>query len=138
MSTLTAKAQRVEVIARLNYRCRLGLDRTGRDVITRTCLATFSEEQLPTRIVAQAEILAAIRKDRFPEEASPRGRGHVEYRGTKVYFAIDAYDLDLVYGSEDPADASVSRRVMTIMVREDVTSKFAYSRNELTPLSLIC
>jgi len=120
MSTLTAKAQRVEVIARLNYRCRLGLDRTGRDVITRTCLATFSEEQLPTRIVAQAEILAAIRKDRFPEEASPRGRGHVEYRGTKVYFAIDAYDLDLVYGSEDPADASVSRRVMTIMVREDM------------------
>jgi len=121
MSTVTADAQRAEVIARLNDRCRLGLDRTGRVVITRTCLGTFSDGKGPSQIVAQAEILAAIRRHRFPnDDTSPRDRGHVEYRGTKVYFAIDAYDLDLVYGSEDPADASVTRRVMTIMVREDL------------------
>lgn len=36
------------------------------------------------------------------------------------YFRIDYYDAALEYGSEDPADASITRRVLTIMLREDL------------------
>ncbi|WP_042467047.1 DUF3768 domain-containing protein, partial [Sphingomonas sp. FUKUSWIS1] len=37
-----------------------------------------------------------------------------------VYFKIDYYDAAFQYGSEDPADASITQRVLTIMVREDL------------------
>ena len=39
---------------------------------------------------------------------------------TRVYFRIDYYDPDLAHGSEDPTDASVTRRVLTMMLREDL------------------
>ncbi|WP_419470597.1 DUF3768 domain-containing protein [Erythrobacter donghaensis] len=29
------------------------------------------------------------------------------------------YDAELIYGSEDPADASITRRVVTLMRAED-------------------
>ncbi len=113
-------ASRDELIARLNDRCRTGLDRTARIVITRTCLATFA----PTRvaeILVQAELLAKIRLYVFTtEEAGERDRGSFEYRGETVYFRINYYDTDLVYGSEDPADAATTRRVLTIMLRDDL------------------
>jgi hypothetical protein len=119
--TSTGPASHTEAVARLNDRCRMGYDRTARTVITRTCLATFSLGDRMSEILAQSRILAAIRKHRFPQDdRSERDRGQVEYEGQCVYFAIDAYDLDLVFGSEDPSDASVTRRVMTIMVREDL------------------
>ena len=41
------------------------------------------------------------------------------FRDTPVWFKIDYYDLDLEYGSEDPADASITRRVITIMLPSD-------------------
>ncbi|KPH63563.1 DUF3768 domain-containing protein [Novosphingobium sp. ST904] len=114
-------ASRTEIIGRLNDRCRLGLDRTARTVITRNCLATFSNGERMSEIVAQARILAAVRAHRFPQDdRSERDRSQVEYEGQTIYFAIDAYDLDLRYGSDDAADASLTRRVMTIMVREDL------------------
>ncbi len=44
MSLATASApSRAETIARLNDRCRLGLDRTAKTVITANCLATISK-----------------------------------------------------------------------------------------------
>jgi len=36
-----------------------------------------------------------------------------------VLMKIDYFDPALEYGSEDPADASITRRVLTIMARED-------------------
>jgi hypothetical protein len=43
LATAAAGMSEREIIARLNDRCRHGLDRTGRTVITRTCLGTFAK-----------------------------------------------------------------------------------------------
>lgn len=119
-STLATADARLETIARLNDRCRQGLDRTARINMTRTCLATFAEDRAG-EIVAQGEILAMLRAHRFSDaEARERNRGSFEYRGTTVYFCIDYYDAAMEYGSEDPADASQTRRVLTIMLRGDL------------------
>jgi len=120
-STAATPRSRTDIIGRLNDRCRMGLDRTARTVITANCLATISKDGPMGEVVAQAGVLAAARKMTFLQrEGCERDRGSFEYAGHTVYFAIDAYDLDLKYGSDDPADASVTRRVMTLMVRRDL------------------
>lgn len=112
---------RRETIAHLNDRCRLGLDRTAQTVITHSCLAAFGAGNAVAEAAHQLRILAAIRAVRFADDdATERDRGQIAYEGETVYFAIDAYDLYLRYGSEDPADPRVTRRVMTIMLREDL------------------
>ncbi|TCP30366.1 DUF3768 domain-containing protein [Sphingomonas sp. BK235] len=113
------RPSRTKIIGALNDRCRKGLDRRARIVMTRACLATFAEAGVST-LVAQIEILAALRAHTFDSGDLERHRGEFELRGHTIYFAIDYYDLALEYGSEDPADAAVTRRVLTIMVREDL------------------
>ena len=118
--TLASPDARLATIARLNDRCRQGLDRTARILITRACLGTFADNRA-AEIVAQAEILIALRGYQFRDaEADERDRGNFDYRGTTVYFRIDYYDAAMEYGSEDPADASQTPRMLTIMLREDL------------------
>jgi len=45
--------------------------------------------------------------------------GTVTVRDTKILFKIEYYDTDLEFGSEDPADAALTTRVLTIMLPED-------------------
>ena len=117
LDTLT----RDETIARLNDRCRLGLDRTARVLITRNCLGQFCNRSTGAGLLAQARLLAAVRRHAFAgADAILRDRGSFTFEGTPVFFKIDCYDLELTWGSEDPADASVTTRVLTIMLREDL------------------
>ena len=37
----------------------------------------------------------------------------------KVFWKIDAYDRDLRFGSEDPANPAVTRRILTIMLASE-------------------
>jgi len=108
-------------IAELNDRCRLGVDRNARIVVTRTCLAHFAHGNARVHaIVAQAMLLRAVRNYRFgPEDRPERDRGIMVIAGTEVRFRIDYYDSDLEYGSEDPSDPNLTVRVLTIMLPED-------------------
>ena len=42
--------------------------------------------------------------------------GAVDVAGERFFWKIDYYGLDLMSGSPDPADPSVTRRVLTIML----------------------
>lgn len=89
--------------------------------MTRTCLATIASEDTASGLLAQARLMAAIHRFTFAsEDTLVRDRGQLQLDGHQIYFRIDAYDLDLNYGSEDQADASVTIRVMTIMMRDDL------------------
>jgi uncharacterized protein DUF3768 len=45
--------------------------------------------------------------------------GSFEAAGQMIFFKIDYYDLTLTYHSPNPADPSVTRRVITIMLSEE-------------------
>ncbi len=45
--------------------------------------------------------------------------GAVKVGGAEYFWKIDAYDLNLEFGSPDPTDDAVTRRIITIMLPED-------------------
>jgi len=113
-------------IALLNDRCRQGLDRTARIVITRTCLAKVAQDVAATRLksgcnelLAQACIMAELYKWKAPGDTPERDLGWFDVGEHKLMFKIDYYDPDMEYGSEDPADATKTVRVLTIMLPSD-------------------
>lgn len=110
-----------ERIARLNDRCRQGLDPTARIMVTRNCLARLSGDgEGIAEVLAQAELLASVRRYAFqPGDGPERDFGAFDLRGLRVLFKIDYYDMALEFGSEDPADASATCRVLTVMLAED-------------------
>ena len=67
--------------------------------------------------------LEAVRAfETFNEENDPYGEhefGILEVDGQKVYWKIDAYDHDLRYGSEDPADPVLTLRLLTFCLPKE-------------------
>lgn len=116
---MTLQQDRTDVIGRLNDRCRLGLDRRARIVVTANCLAALEGTNLASRAFAQVMLLVVARRHLFAEGDRERDRGTLDVLGTVVRFRIDYYDEALEYGSEDPADASRTTRVMTFLLPED-------------------
>ncbi|SDA68971.1 DUF3768 domain-containing protein [Sinorhizobium sp. NFACC03] len=70
----------------------------------------------------RAELLYAVQQfDEFTSANDPYGEhdfGRVVVDGQGYFFKVDYYDADLQYRSPDPADVTVTTRVLTIM-RED-------------------
>ena len=71
-----------------------------------------------------AAILAAALAayDGFDVDNDPHGErdlGDLTLWGTDLLWKIDYYDANLEFGSDDPANASVTRRVLTVMLSED-------------------
>tara|TARA_R110002167_G_scaffold346559_1_gene557172 strand:+ start:323 stop:658 length:336 start_codon:yes stop_codon:yes gene_type:complete len=71
----------------------------------------------------RGKILDKVRlfKD-FSEDNDPYGEhdfGSIDTLGEKVFWKIDYYGLDMESGSENPADARVTKRVLTIMLAEE-------------------
>ena len=68
----------------------------------------------------QAAILERVRTyNDFAPANDPYGEhgfGAFDYNGNRIFWKVDAYDRGLQYGSPDPADPRVTRRVLTIML----------------------
>ena len=102
---------RAETIARLNDRVRKTAA-GGLIVLTRgvRVLAGFT----PT------ELLSALANyDRFDPDNDPHGErdfGDFELFGADLLWKIDYYDREMRYGSNDPASAAQTTRVLTVML----------------------
>lgn len=114
-----------QLIAEQNdtYRRTFGLplSREARSVPGQTFF-TAGISALP--LEAQAEIVNAVMSfDTFTEENDPYGEhdfGEINVEGVgSVYFKFDYYDQELCYGSEDPADLTLTMRVLTIMLASE-------------------
>jgi len=70
--------------------------------------------------LAISRILTAVRQFAdFSADNDPYGEhdfGSFSYAGDKIFWKIDYYDHSLAYGSPDPADPLVTKRVLTIML----------------------
>lgn len=111
--SLSAPPQQ-ERIRRLNDRLRTTFI-SGRVMLTAGVRSLSDEER--------ATLLQAVRAfDDFTLANDPYGEhdfGRVEVGGCGYFFKIDCYDVDLTYQSPDPADATVTTRVMTIMQEDE-------------------
>jgi hypothetical protein len=71
----------------------------------------------------QAAVFAALRSfDAFTPDNDPYGEhdcASFDAAGQRFIFKIDTYDLEMDGLSPDPADAGVTRRVMTVMLAEE-------------------
>lgn len=70
-----------------------------------------------------AEILEKIRSfDNFTTANDPYGEhdfGSFDYKGQKIFFKIDYYDLNYEYMSENPADPTITNQVLIIMLASE-------------------
>jgi hypothetical protein len=104
----------VTTIRTLNDRLRQSL-RGGMLVMTAGVIALGQERQL--------KILEAVALfDRFDEDNDPYGEhdfGALEIEGERLFFKIDYYHQSLSAHSPDPADETVTKRVLTVMLAEE-------------------
>lgn len=74
-------------------------------------------------VETQTEVIWRVKSfDSFDADNDPHGEhdfGAFDFAGHKFFWKIDAYDPDLTYGSEDPADEDKTRRVLTIMLADE-------------------
>ncbi len=113
---MTDQAKRIRA---LNDRFRQGdISIPGRTMMTAGVQALLAGD--PARISA---LLASIRSfDAFTGDNDPHGEhdfAAIEYAREKLFWKIDYYAPDLEHGSEDPANLSITVRVMTIMLAEE-------------------
>ena len=87
----------------------------GRVVLTRG-IALLPEKE-------QAEIIERVCKfEDFTPDNDPYGEhdfGAFEYNGERIFWKIDYYDLNMEFGSENPADPTKTLRVLTVMLAEE-------------------
>lgn len=101
---------RTAQIRMLNDTLRQGFP-SGEVVATRGVAALPMDQQAMLYLAIQAY-------EAFTEDNDPYGEhdfGAVNFDGELYLWKIDYYDKDLEFGSSDPADPDVTRRIMTIM-----------------------
>ncbi len=102
-------------VRELNDRFRTGGPATGDWVITCGVQAVGPEFPLLAMLAVRAF-------NHFTSDNDPYGEhdfGSLSLAGQTLFWKIDYYDLSLACGSADPADPSVTRRVLTIMLASE-------------------
>ncbi len=101
-----------------DQRCRDLNDRFRQTFEGGQIVLTQGFRALPNAIVIRA--FQAIQSfDAFYEGNDPYGTrefGSVQISDHVIWFKIDAFDQNLEYGSLDPSDPAVTKRVMTILL----------------------
>lgn len=105
---------RAERIRELNDRYRSKVPFSP-DLVMTSALAESLGDFLP-------DLWRVIRDfDSFTESNDPweeHDFGQLKVRDIEIFWKIDYYDLNLEYGSPDPSDESLTRRVMTVYLPE--------------------
>ena len=114
-SDFSCARQRTERIALLNDAARQGRDRMARIVMTSGLLAELGGDAVADSIMAQARLMAALRQCTFAPDSPERDFASMDVDGIKVLMKIDYYGTDLTFGSDDPANPAITRRVVTLM-----------------------
>jgi hypothetical protein len=100
----------VTTIRKLNDQFRQSL-RGGVLVMTADVIALGQDRQL--------KILEAVAKFEDNDPYGEHDFGALEVEGERLFFKIDYYDQDLSAHSPDPADPSVTKRLLTIMLADE-------------------
>ena len=112
---MSAQERRAAIRA-LNDAFRTTMDhRLGR------VMMTAGVDALPSDVKAMVIRRVATFSD-FNADNDPHGEhdfGSFELSGHKFFWKIDAYDANMEFGSENPADPNVTTRVLTIMLAEE-------------------
>lgn len=86
-----------------------------------TVLLTSGVQSLPSDV--QARLLRAVATfSDFTNENDPHGEhdfGSCVIAGKTFFWKIDCYDASMEYGSPDPTDPSITKRVLTIMFADE-------------------
>ncbi len=111
-------AESSSVIRSLNDAFRQGMGQgvgQGQILLTSGIIALGWQAQ--QEIMAKVQTFAAF--DTGNDPYHEHDFGCVTYEGKRIFFKIDYYNADLTAGSEDPADPSLTTRVLTIMLAEE-------------------
>lgn len=88
---------------------------SGKVVMTRG-VSELAGDEVPRLLKVIAEF------DDFDTDNDPHGErdfGGLKFNDSDLLWKIDYYDKSMEFGSDDPADASVTTRVLTIMLVSD-------------------
>jgi hypothetical protein len=112
--TTSLIGQQRALIRALNDRFRSTLS-GGRVLLTRG--VSEKGREFTTAAFAAVRAFTAFGPDNDPH--GEHDFGSLSVAGTKLYFKIDYYDAAERFGSEDPADPSMTTRVLTILLPEE-------------------
>jgi hypothetical protein len=105
---------RAESIARLNDKLRV--DGVGGNIVTTSGVQALPGFNAAT-LIDGLQCYAAFDADNDPH--GERDFGDLDLFGAELLWKIDYYDLRLEYGSWDPADPTVTKRILTIMLASE-------------------
>jgi hypothetical protein len=69
--------------------------------------------------MAQVRVRRAVRECTSGADSPERDMASFEIDGHKAMLKVDCYDETLEWGSPDPADASITIRVVTVMLTNE-------------------
>lgn len=98
--------------------------RCGDPNVPGTIMVTAGLDHMLKRLdIPQAQLAQTIAEfSDFTEQNDPHSEhdfGAFEFHSQKCFWKIDYYDSDYSMGSDDPADLTKTRRVLSIMLAEE-------------------